>query len=92
MAAAKICRFCRYEFPAEVHVDSPTGPEVVLFREPMRFPPGTILYETKNTRVAVLPNTSLIADDGGEGLVFKSAAEYRAQTGDNDHWNQIKSF
>jgi hypothetical protein len=56
------------------------------FREPMNFPKGTTLYETRGPRVAVLPDYSLVTDDGH---VFQSADEYRKQTGDREAWDLI---
>jgi hypothetical protein len=67
--------------------------DLVSFCEPMSFPKGTTLFETKGPRVAVLPDYSLIMDEGGlGGRAFESASEYREQTGDRDQWNEIKTF
>jgi hypothetical protein len=41
--------------------------DLVSFREPVNFPKGTTLYETKGPHVAILPDYSLIMDDGGLG-------------------------
>src|SRR5882672_714232 len=63
------------------------------FREPMNFPKGTTLYETSGPRVAVLPDSTLLVDNGGiGGQIFKSASEYRAQSGDREAWETIKTF
>jgi hypothetical protein len=66
---------------------------LISFREAMRFPKGTTVYKIKGPRVAVLPDYSLIMDDGGlGGRAFESASEYRARTGDRDDWDAIKTF
>ena len=64
----------------------------VLFREPMSFPNGTILYKTTTgPLVAVLPDNSLIVDGGGVGgSMFKSAFEYRKLIGDRENWDQVR--
>ncbi len=62
------------------------------FREPMSFPKGTTVYETKTGLVAVLPDYSLIQALGDAGLQFESAAAFREQTHDNDIWKTVKTF
>jgi hypothetical protein len=64
---------------------------VISFSDPMSFPTGTTLYETKGPRVAVLPDFSLIVD-GGTPHLFWSVTEYRDRTGDRELWNKIRDF
>jgi hypothetical protein len=63
------------------------------FQEPMILSTGTNLCQTKDARVAVLPDGSAIVDGGvlGGGL-FPSANEYRARTGDREDWKLIRKF
>jgi len=63
------------------------------FREPMTFPRDTILCRTKRgDYCAILPDGSLILDDGGDGVLFKSAQEYRRQMEDDEQWTTVKVF
>src|SRR5262249_47569276 len=43
------------------------GTDLVSSREPVNLPKGTTLYETKGPHAAILPDYSLIMDDGGLG-------------------------
>ena len=66
----------------------------VSFREPMDFPKGTIVYRTPRRLVAILPNWTLIADDGTGGVPYDNARDYLDKTGDEGEceWTWIKKF
>jgi hypothetical protein len=77
--------------PAASPVDDPETK--VSFREPMSFPRGTTLYETKSgTRVAVLSDWSLIMECGEIGRIFKSVTDFRDYIEDQEHWKLLREF
>src|SRR5207253_5642370 len=87
-------RVLRLPDPAEPTLDQ-LGPMHrpairVSFQEPMDFPAGTSVYRTHNRLVAVLPDWTLIADDGTGGIVFDSATDYRENTGDEAPWTLVR--
>ena len=67
-------------------------PMPVSFQEPMNFPKGTIVYQTRNRLVAILPDWRLIVDDGAQGAVFETARDYRNRTGDEGQWTLVRDF
>ena len=87
-----IPKYCR-ALSMRMYFDPNTQKAVISFRDPVNFPKGAWLFETKGPRVAVLRNNMLVMDDGGfGGRIFRSADEYRDQTGDREGWNLIKKF
>jgi membrane associated rhomboid family serine protease len=67
-------------------------PKSISFQEPMNFPKGTVVYRTGMRLVAILPDWTLIADDGAGGEVFATARDYRDKTGDDGEWRWIREF
>jgi membrane associated rhomboid family serine protease len=67
-------------------------PLPVSFQEPMDFPKGTNVYQTKSRRVAILPDWTLIADNGAGGAAFATARDYRNKVGDEDGWTLLRQF
>ena len=71
-------------------VRSPSTP--VSFQEPMDFPKGTVIYRTRSRLVAILPDWTLIADDGARGALFETARDYRDKVGDDGDWTWIRQI
>jgi hypothetical protein len=65
-------------------------PISVSFKEPMDFPKDTVVYHTGRRLVAILPEGTLIADDGAGGEWFDSARIYRDNTGNDGEWTWIR--
>src|SRR5262249_16306492 len=64
----------------------------VSFQEPMDFPKGTTVYRAPRRLVAILPDWTLIADDGAGGAMFDTAEDYRDKTRDDGDWIWVKEF
>jgi hypothetical protein len=89
---ASVCPHCRREVTAEALTAAMTPKIDVSFREPMHLLVGTTVFKARDASVAVLPDTSLIADDGARGLAFASAVDYRVRTGDADACETVRQF
>jgi hypothetical protein len=68
------------------------GKAAVSFQEPMTFPPGTTLYAAGKNRLALLPDSTVVLDDGGVGKLFSSAVDYRGWARDREAWEIIRQF
>jgi membrane associated rhomboid family serine protease len=64
----------------------------VSFREPMSFPAGTKVYRARSRLVALLPDETLVADDGAGGFAFDDARAYRDAMGDESDWALVKEL
>ena len=67
-------------------------PMRVSFREPMDFPKATAIYQTRTVLIAILPDGKLVADNGADGMLFGSAADYREQAHDEGQWTFVKEI
>jgi hypothetical protein len=84
---ASVCPHCRRDI-AEADLAARAVPRLpVSFRELSSFPKETEFYRTPaGKQLAILPDGSLIFDDGKSGLAYQSAADYRTRTNDRSDW------
>jgi hypothetical protein len=89
---ATVCPHCARDITPE-DLARRAAPKVpVSFNEPMSFPKGSTLYVAAGKRLAVLPDASLVLDDGQAGIAYESAIDYRYRTGDNSLWTIIREW
>ena len=89
---ATVCPHCRRDITAQDLAKRAAPKVAISFKEPMSFPKGSTLYDADGKRVAVLPDGSLVLDDGQAGFAYVSANDYRRRTRDNSLWTPIKEW
>jgi len=67
-------------------------PPVISFRDMQTFPRGTTVYKTRGGLLALLPDGSVLFDDGKDGRSHASVDDYRKVAGDRDAWEIFNEF
>jgi hypothetical protein len=97
-AAAAVSGFVRAEAPKQPRTDVRPAwayssvANVGVFSGSDGFAKSTVVYRTRSRIVAILPDWTLVADDGAGGAVFDTASDCRDKMRDEGEWILVKDF